>query len=74
MQSLLQGAHAQQHNTLDSDAHSLGMAKQARRGVDIMLEQAAGVLEGMGANRDTLKVMCCLVLSTIYFYRENSIT
>ena len=56
MQSLLQGSSTQQRNTLDSDAHSLGMAKQARRGVETMLEQAAGVLEGMGATRDTLKV------------------
>lgn len=56
MQSLLQGSSTQQRNTLDSDAHSLGMAKQARRGVETMLDQAAGVLEGMGATRDTLKV------------------
>lgn len=56
MQSLLHGASKQQRNTLDSDANSLGMAKQARRGVETMLDQAAGVLEGMGATRDTLKV------------------
>jgi hypothetical protein len=57
MQSLLQGASRQQRNALDSDAHSLGMAQQARRGVETMLNQAADVLEGMGANRDTLKVL-----------------
>ena len=74
MQSLLQGGSTQQRNTLDSDAHSLGMAKQARRGVETMLDQAAGVLEGMGATRDTLKVRPYIVSEAPRHQPTSSLT